>query len=127
MKSVETWFSEYSESHQNPVNKNIHWICVPLIYFTVIGLFWSIPVPSLFQSVPYLNFATIALVLSLAFYLRLAYVSSRNVDFKLFDDLSDRSSSRNCFPDSIRSLFLWHFGTFDYGFYFSLDRAIYRP
>ncbi|AVV49448.1 MULTISPECIES: DUF962 domain-containing protein [Leptospira] len=72
MKSVETWFSEYSESHQNPVNKNIHWICVPLIYFTVIGLFWSIPVPSLLQSVPYLNFATIALVLSLAFYLRLS-------------------------------------------------------
>ncbi|EMN72849.1 PF06127 domain protein, partial [Leptospira interrogans serovar Bataviae str. UI 08561] len=34
MKSVETWLDEYGESHQNPINKNIHWICVPSIYFT---------------------------------------------------------------------------------------------
>ncbi|MDV6237125.1 Mpo1-like protein [Leptospira ellisii] len=72
MKSVTTWFDEYAESHRNPINKNIHWICVPLIYFTVIGLFWSIPVPSFFGSVPYLNFATIALVLALGFYIRLS-------------------------------------------------------
>ncbi|RHX85026.1 DUF962 domain-containing protein [Leptospira stimsonii] len=72
MKSVETWFGEYADSHRNPINKNIHWICVPLIYFTVIGLLWSIPVPSVFASVPYLNFATISLVLALAFYIRLS-------------------------------------------------------
>ncbi|MCG6168110.1 DUF962 domain-containing protein [Leptospira sp. FAT2] len=72
MKSVETWFNEYAESHRNPINKNIHWVCVPLIYFTVIGLLWSIPVPSFFQSVPYLNFATLALVFALAFYVRLS-------------------------------------------------------
>ncbi|MBM9502245.1 DUF962 domain-containing protein [Leptospira sp. 201903071] len=72
MKSVETWFGEYADSHRNPINKNIHWICVPLIYFTVIGLLWSIPVPSVFASVPYLNFATIAFVLAFAFYIRLS-------------------------------------------------------
>ncbi|AYV54458.1 hypothetical protein CH370_03915 [Leptospira kmetyi] len=72
MKSVDTWFDEYADSHRNPINKNIHWICVPLIYFTVIGLLWSIPVPAFFLSVPYLNFATISLVLALAFYIRLS-------------------------------------------------------
>ncbi|EMI65054.1 Mpo1 family 2-hydroxy fatty acid dioxygenase [Leptospira noguchii] len=72
MKSVETWLDEYGESHQNPINKNIHWICVPSIYFTVIGLLWAIPVPSVFLSVPYLNFATIALLLALVFYIRLS-------------------------------------------------------
>lgn len=43
MKSIDQWLSEYGESHQNPVNKLIHWICVPTIYFTIIGLLYSIP------------------------------------------------------------------------------------
>ncbi|WP_155517745.1 Mpo1-like protein, partial [Acinetobacter pittii] len=29
MKSIGEWFDEYSESHQNPINKKIHWVCVP--------------------------------------------------------------------------------------------------
>lgn len=44
MKALEQWLSEYGESHQNPTNKLIHWICVPAIYFTIIGLLYSIPV-----------------------------------------------------------------------------------
>ena len=31
MRSAQDWLDEYSESHQNPVNKAVHWICVPLI------------------------------------------------------------------------------------------------
>ncbi|EMP9227636.1 DUF962 domain-containing protein, partial [Acinetobacter baumannii] len=31
MKSIGEWFDEYSESHQNPINKKIHWVCVPAI------------------------------------------------------------------------------------------------
>ncbi|NYB18263.1 MAG: DUF962 domain-containing protein, partial [Acinetobacter baumannii] len=26
MKSIGEWFDEYSESHQNPINKKIHWV-----------------------------------------------------------------------------------------------------
>lgn len=37
MKTLNVWLDEYSESHRNPVNKNIHWICVPVIYFSVFG------------------------------------------------------------------------------------------
>ena len=33
MKSLEQWFAEYGESHQNPTNQIIHKICVPLIFF----------------------------------------------------------------------------------------------
>lgn len=44
MKSIEQWLSEYGESHQNATNKLIHWFCVPTIYFTIIGLLYSIPV-----------------------------------------------------------------------------------
>jgi uncharacterized membrane protein YGL010W len=44
MKSIQQWLEEYGESHQNPKNKLIHWICVPTIYFTIIGLLYSIPI-----------------------------------------------------------------------------------
>ena len=43
MKTAAQWFEEYGESHQHPTNKAIHWVCVPVILFTTIGLFWSLP------------------------------------------------------------------------------------
>lgn len=45
MKTIEEWLAEYSVSHQNPTNKLVHWICVPIIFFTVVGLLYSIPNP----------------------------------------------------------------------------------
>lgn len=38
MKTVQEWFAEYNESHQDGLNKRIHWICVPAILFSIIGL-----------------------------------------------------------------------------------------
>lgn len=38
MKSISQWFDEYSESHQDKTNKAIHWICVPTILFSIIGI-----------------------------------------------------------------------------------------
>ena len=42
MKSVEDWLNEYAESHQNPINVMIHWLCVPLIMLSIIGLLATI-------------------------------------------------------------------------------------
>lgn len=36
MKTIQNRFDEYAESHRTPVNKMIHWICVPLIYFSIV-------------------------------------------------------------------------------------------
>ena len=30
--------SEYGKSHQNPTNKLVYWVCVPLIMFSLLGL-----------------------------------------------------------------------------------------
>jgi uncharacterized membrane protein YGL010W len=69
MRTVTQWLDEYGESHCNPVNKRLHWTCVPAIVISVIGFFWSLPVPPAFGAVsPWLNWATIAAVLSLAYY-----------------------------------------------------------
>ena len=43
MKSIDQWLSEYGESHQNPTNKMVHFVCVPVIFFTVVGLLYCIP------------------------------------------------------------------------------------
>lgn len=38
MKTKTEWFDEYSDSHQNKTNKLIHWVCVPTILFSIIGI-----------------------------------------------------------------------------------------
>lgn len=45
MKSIHQWLAEYGESHQNKTNKAIHWICVPAIFFSALGLLHSIKLP----------------------------------------------------------------------------------
>jgi len=68
-KSVQEWFDEYGVSHRNPLNKLVHFVCVPLIMMSVVGLLWSIPVPTAQGSLPLpLNWATLFLVLALIYY-----------------------------------------------------------
>lgn len=68
-KPIEEWLSEYGESHQNPVNKRIHWICVPAILWSVLALLWPLAAPGL----AWVNAATVLLFISFLFYLRLSW------------------------------------------------------
>jgi uncharacterized membrane protein YGL010W len=73
MRSVTDWLGEYGVSHQNPVNKLLHWICVPPIVLAVMGLLWSAPVPAMLADVsPWLNWATLAAAAALVYYLLLS-------------------------------------------------------
>lgn len=63
-KTIDQWLAEYSESHQDPTNKRIHWICVPAILFAIIGILAKIS-----------TFLTaLLLILSIIFYARLDLV-----------------------------------------------------
>lgn len=62
MKTVEQWFEEYGASHKNPTNKKVHWICVPLITFSVVGMLWALS--------PLLTMGL--MVAAILFYLRLS-------------------------------------------------------
>lgn len=42
MRSVDRLFERYGEFHRHPVNKAIHWACVPLILWSVLGVAWSL-------------------------------------------------------------------------------------
>ena len=62
MSRADPLFDRYSLHHRNPVNKTVHWICVPLIVWSVMGLLWSAaPVA-----------AYVAIAAALAFYLWLS-------------------------------------------------------
>jgi uncharacterized membrane protein YGL010W len=76
MRKIDQLLAEYGESHQNGTNKTIHWICVPLIFLSVIGLIASIPASPLQlllgEDSPYANWATVVFVLTVAYYLSLS-------------------------------------------------------
>lgn len=67
MMSIQKWLDEYAISHQNTTNKAIHWICVPLIVWSIILLLLSIPEP-LFIKKLHLNWAWIASSLAIFWY-----------------------------------------------------------
>ncbi|MDM1549648.1 DUF962 domain-containing protein [Empedobacter falsenii] len=76
MRKIEQLFSEYGESHQNVTNKIIHWICVPLIFWTILGFISYIPTPHFYiPSFGYISIASIiALMIVSIFYFRLSVV-----------------------------------------------------
>ena len=70
-RTIQQWFDEYGESHRNETNIAVHWIAVPLIFFSVVGLLACVPL----LQVPYLGRFTvvsIALVAIFIFYIRLS-------------------------------------------------------
>jgi uncharacterized membrane protein YGL010W len=40
-RRVHALLSRYGEFHRNPSNKAIHWVCVPLIVWSVLGMVWA--------------------------------------------------------------------------------------
>jgi uncharacterized membrane protein YGL010W len=78
MKTAKEYFDEYAISHQNETNQAIHYICVPLIFFSVIGLLMTIPtsfLENIFDlSNPLLeNWAVVVGIFISFFYLRLGF------------------------------------------------------
>ena len=41
MRKIDELFRRYGESHRNPTNKAIHWICVPLITWSLLAALWA--------------------------------------------------------------------------------------
>ncbi len=68
MKSMTEWLDEYSESHQNSTNKTIHWVCVPAILFSIIGILahFSAMLTALLVVLSLIFYARLDLVLAVA-------------------------------------------------------------
>jgi len=75
MRKIDLLLAEYGESHRNATNKLIHWICVPLIFWTILGFISYIPTPNIYlKYFGFLSVASfIALILVTIFYFRLSW------------------------------------------------------
>ena len=70
MRKVEALLAEYAACHEHPVNKIIHLVYVPVIVFSTLGLFWSLPVPWRLHEL--INWATVLPAILMPYYLALS-------------------------------------------------------
>jgi len=81
MRTLKQFLNEYQESHQNPLNAAIHYVCVPAIFFSTLALLWLLPLPlgrwlGLAPDIaPWVNPVTIGALPVGLFYLRLSFGS----------------------------------------------------
>jgi uncharacterized membrane protein YGL010W len=81
-KTADQWFAEYGESHQDHANELIHWICVPVIFCSVLGFVWSIPVPAaIAEAAPWFNWTLVVILAVWVFYVRLSPALSAGLLF----------------------------------------------
>ena len=71
MRTINDWLNEYGESHKNETNKLIHWICVPAILFSILGMLYAVKLP-LFIGAYQLNIGIIVSVAVLLYYFSLS-------------------------------------------------------
>jgi uncharacterized membrane protein YGL010W len=71
MKSIQQWLAEYGESHKNETNKTIHWICVPSIFFSIVGLLYVVKLPWVISGIQ-INLAMIIMLLVVVYYFSLS-------------------------------------------------------
>jgi uncharacterized membrane protein YGL010W len=64
--SIHDLFEEYADSHRNPLNKVIHWVCVPAIFFSIILLLLQVRLHE------YVSLASVSIVAVVLYFLRLS-------------------------------------------------------
>ena len=67
MRSLQQLLDTYGESHINKTNKAIHWVCVPAIFFSIVGFFYAIPIGNLDKTI-WVNVGSVALILVMIYY-----------------------------------------------------------
>ena len=72
MKTIQQWLNEYGESHQDSTNKIVHWICVPIIFFSITGLLFGIKLPFRLAGIEG-NLALIAVLAAVIYYFFLSH------------------------------------------------------
>jgi uncharacterized membrane protein YGL010W len=61
-RTIDTLLAQYADSHRDPTNELIHFVCIPLIVFTLLGILWTVSAV----------LAVIACLAALVYYFRLS-------------------------------------------------------
>jgi len=70
MRTATEWFDAYGKSHQNPLNKAIHWLCIPSITWSLLALLQLAPFPV--EAGPLAHWGTVFAVVAMVFYATLS-------------------------------------------------------
>lgn len=88
MRDIHQWLEAYGESHQNPTNKLIHWVCVPAILFSIIGILWHfsplITVISMGVSLSFYYNLSVPLTLAMAAIFTLSLIIAHTLGDQVF-------------------------------------------
>jgi uncharacterized membrane protein YGL010W len=69
MRTAAQWLNDYGDSHRNQANKILHWVCVPVIAWCVLGLLWSLPFPDSIRAAhPAVNWGGVAVIAAIVYY-----------------------------------------------------------
>lgn len=71
VKSLNDWFSAYEICHRHPINVGIHYVAVPAIVVSLMGLLFLLPFPISLH--PLLNWATVLVIGAFIFASRLSW------------------------------------------------------
>lgn len=77
MNTMQDWFDAYGASHKNKTNETVHWICVPLIFYSILGILSLVPfdfAKNLFPEnvQPFIHLGTLLALFGIIFFLRLS-------------------------------------------------------
>jgi uncharacterized membrane protein YGL010W len=78
-RDIDILFNRYTASHQNPINKLINFICIPVVLFGLLGLAYAIPFPHLAFLGPYasyINWVSLVIAVSVYSYMRISPILS---------------------------------------------------
>lgn len=67
---MQWYLDKYGESHLNATNKLIHWVCVPSIVFSLLGMIYAIPFPV--ERTFFANWTAVFIAITIFYYLRLS-------------------------------------------------------
>ncbi len=76
-RPIDRYLEQYSADHQDPVNRMVQGVCIPLMLFAVLGLIWMIPFPEIgflkrYGYDTFLNWASFVIAALVYYYLRLS-------------------------------------------------------
>jgi len=76
VRTRKQFLDEYGVSHRNPINQVVHFVCIPVIVFSTLGLLWRLPVGGWLGLAPdtaaWVNGATLLGIGAGVFYARLS-------------------------------------------------------
>ncbi len=69
MSENEDWLERYALNHRNLARPWIYWTSVPMVVVGTVGLLWTLPAPTEFQSIsPLLNWGSAFLMVTAVYY-----------------------------------------------------------